>query len=336
MRTAADHMFAAAVLLMLAGLSSPSGAASAATRALQPSQPVRRHVNSPPPATTAAAPGTYASSQDDGGRLLGGHYFLKNGINDFAFNSPYINSTLEAAMATVNAPGAESQIKAVGISPSVTGQFRLYDMLGIEIGAQLSELGGSDAYSALVLGANFTMGYSAAARLSVYRSNNLSLTPALFYSWTRGISFSPLYAVDALITTAGQARGSAFLINTSSHEVRPTLLAAYAVSPTLGLMAEGAMGFDFTSVGVDQSHTSNIVLGLGADVNLEPELQLPIGLTLAFRDVFPLASTYNTSPILGLGVYEMINKKFNFGAEFSRLMTSAPSLSALLSLTAYY
>jgi hypothetical protein len=93
---------------------SPGGNTNS-TQAVKPRPRPRRKANpakkapNPPPIKKEAA--------DENDRVVGGHRFLRNDVIDFPFTSPYINSTLQGAMATITVPGATQNIKSVGLSP---------------------------------------------------------------------------------------------------------------------------------------------------------------------------------------------------------------------------
>lgn len=270
--------------------------------------------------------------EDD--RTLAGHSYFRNGVLAFPFVAPYINSSLESALASFNVPGADQELKTVGLSPSVTGQMK-FGKVGIEAGAQLSELFGADSYTAYVVGATFTYGFNGALRYEAVRDRKFAITPALFYSYENGMGFSPLSAADAAINSPETARAANLLEKTSLQEIRPSLLGAYTISPVVGLSGEVGINFDQNKTG-DQSQSSKFLrAGIGADANFTP-YHVPVGAAAFFRDEVSLGSSQSPSPILGAGVYEMFHQSFNFGLEVSRLMTSTPTLSILLSLTAYY
>jgi len=50
----------------------------------------------------------------------------------------------------------------------------------------------------------------------------------------------------------------------------------------------------------------------------------------------PIRPDIEDTSIYELGIFEMLNRDFNFGIEMTRLVTSTPSISFLLSLTYYY
>lgn len=283
-------------------------------------------------ASRKPVPKTPTLYEDD--RTLAGHSYFRNGVLAFPFVAPYINSSLESALATFNVPGADQELKTVGLSPSVTGQMK-FGKVGIEAGAQLSELFGADSYTAYVVGATFTYGFNGALRYEAVRERKFAITPALFYSYENGMGFSPLSAADAAIDSPETARASNLLEKTSLQEIRPSLLGAYTISPVVGLSGEVGINFDQNKTG-DQSQSSKFLrAGIGADANFTP-YHVPVGAAAFFRDEVSLGSSQSPSPILGAGVYEMFHRSFNFGLEVSRLMTSTPTLSILLSLTAYY
>jgi hypothetical protein len=252
----------------------------------------------------------------------------------FPFSAPYINSSLEGAIETLQVAGADQSLQAVGLSPSVNGQFRI-GKLGVELGASLQETFGSNAYSAYVLGANLDYIFSTTFRYEAWRSKKAVLTPALFLSYDKGFGFSPLNAVNLALGSPDQAASSALLTRTTTEIVRPELLGAYAFSPAFGVTGELGTGFIYDTAAT-QPHTQTVRLGVALDLNLAPVWQVPIGVATFFSDEFPINSSAQSTPILGLGGYEMLNSNFNFGLEVARLMVSSSSLSILLSLTAYY
>ncbi len=272
--------------------------------------------------------------EEESDRILVGHRFLRNGVLDFPFTSPYINSSLAASMATISVAGAAQDIKSVGLSPTVTGQFDIAGV-GVEIGTQLSELFGSDSYSAYVLGAGLDYGFSGGLRFPMIREDSWVLTPAVFYTWDKGLSFSPLAAADNAINDPSQAIGSNLISRSNSHQLRPSLLGAYAASAIVGLTGEIGLGFNYSTL--SSPSTYNVVrLGFGIDLDMASSLGVPIGISGFYRNDVPLKTTNTASPLVGAGLYEMVNKNFNFGIEATKLITNTPTLSLLLTLTAYY
>lgn len=275
-----------------------------------------------------------AKSAREEERSLDGHIFLRNGQSTFPFIAPYINSSLQAALATFNISGADQPLKTVGLSPSFNGQFRV-GKLGVELGASLQEIFGANSYSAYVVGANLDYIFSATLRYEAVRESNWTLTPAVFVSLDKGIGFSPLTAINQAISNPGASPTSGLLTNTTTRLVRPELLAAFAPSPIFGFTGELGAGFKYASASTPaNSHLFRF--GVSAETNFAPAFRIPLGAAVFFTDDIPVATTDTATPILGAGLYEMINHDFNFGMEWARLMTNAPSLSLTLSLTAYY
>lgn len=301
------------------------------TRALDPNRPPRRFgVDS----AQERRSDLQSPAIEKNLRSLNGNYFFKSTLLTYPFIAPYVNLTLEAAEATIHVDGAEQDIKAVGFSPSAKGQFRIW-RLGVELGSDFSEIVGSDSYSALILGASFQYGFSTGVRFELVRTDFFALTPAFFYSWGKGASFSPIYAVDKLIDSAAKARGSQLLIKSTSRELRPTLLMAYVPDPVIGLDGEIGVGYSTLDF-VDQVKKTFLRWGLGANLNYKRELGIPLGMTFAYRNDIPLNSSDKSTPLIAAGIYEMMRNNFNFGVEFSKLISNNPSLSAILNLTAYY
>jgi hypothetical protein len=118
--------------------------------------------------------------------------------------------------------------------------------------------------------------------------------------------------------------------------VRPELLAAYAFNPTFGLTGEVGFASQYsTSATIYDTYV--LRYGAAADFNFAPALNLPLGAAVFFSDEIPLNVQETATSQLGVGLYEMINRSFNFGAEWARPMASGSSgFSGLLSLTAYY
>ncbi|HCM38921.1 MAG: hypothetical protein A2Z97_01110 [Bdellovibrionales bacterium GWB1_52_6] len=276
------------------------------------------------------------AAQSLSSRYLGGHYFLKSALVDIPFIAPYVSSSLEGAFATLHIADAESDIKAAGLTPSFSGQFHIANAVGIELGAGFSEIIGADDYSALVLGANFSYAISATLRVPIIREEQWMLTTMLKFAPKHGTSFSPLVAVANEITT--KAQSSNFLISTSTSHIEPGLLAAVTLSPVFGLSAELSRIFATTTTtpGGDQTDDGTVRTGLALSSNLRPLLAIPIGLTAAYRNDWPTRSGVEATPMYEFGIFEMLRPNFNFGAEMTRLMTSTPTISVLLSLTYYY
>lgn len=268
-------------------------------------------------------------------RYLNGHIFLRNNLLSYPFVTPYMNSTLEVAMAKIQIAGAKQDIKSIGLSPSINGQFRIWNF-GIEFGGQFSEIFGANSYSAYVLGAAIDYGYSARAKYALYRDDLVVITPSLFYGFDKGRSFSPLDVVARAVESPEDASTKNIIQKTTTRQLRPSLLTALAVSPLLGFTGELGMTFQsYTdSTPVD---SKSIRLGISAETNLSPDTGIPLGTALFFRNDIPWkAKDQSATPILGLGIYEMVGRSFNFGLEFSRLMRSSSSLSVLLGITGYY
>ncbi len=267
-------------------------------------------------------------------RYLSGHHFLMSALVPTAFSAPYVRSSLEGAFATIHVNGMESDIKAAGLTPSFTGQFRVGD-IGFEFGIDASEIFGADGYSALVLGANYSYGISGTIRIPVLKEDWLALTPTIGIRSQSGGSFSPLNAVAQSIMTKAEAAD--FLSSTSTFQLKPGLLAAAALSPTFGISAELSRVFsNTTSSDLPKIDDGSIRAGIALSTNFQPELGLPIGFLAAYRNDWPIRPDIENTSIYELGIFEMLNQDFNFGIEMTRLVTSTPSISFLLSLTYYY
>jgi hypothetical protein len=201
----------------------------------------------------------------------------------------------------------------------------------------MSEIFGADAYSAYVLGAALDYGFNAGIRFPLIREKSWVLTPAIFYTWDKGLAFSPLTVADNAINSPNPTSlGSNLLSNSFSHQIRPSLLAAYAINSIVGLTGEVGLAFTYSSL-YTPVNAKIARIGAGIDLDMASSLGVPIGLAGFFRNDVPVQSPGITaSPLAGAGIYEMINKNFNFGIESTRLITNTPTLSVLLSLTAYY
>ncbi|MFZ9596377.1 MAG: hypothetical protein ACO3A2_09900 [Bdellovibrionia bacterium] len=247
-----------------------------------------------------------------------------------------MSSSLEGASATIQIDGAEADIQAAGLTPSFSGQFRLFDRIGIEFGVDFSEILGSDEYSALILGANLSYHLSAAFRFSVVREKHWILTPIIEIGTQQGKNFSPLNAVAETITTKSEAVEKKFLSSSSSTPARIGLLAAMSIKPSFGFLGEISRTFAKTTSNEGTTDDGFYRVGIALNTNLIPALNVPIGMTAGYRNDFPTRSGSEPTPMIAIGVFEMLNSDFNFGIEFTRLITSKPNLSAALSLSYYY
>lgn len=266
-------------------------------------------------------------------RELGGHSFLKSTLVPMPFTTPYITSSLEGAFATIHVEGAESDLKAAGLTPSFAGQFQISD-LAIELGISVSEIVGVDDYSALVLGANFSYNISGSIRLPVFQNQRWVVTPSLTYASIKGGSFSPINAVASTIMTKAEA--SNFLTSISTTLLQPGLLGAVTLSPTFGLTGEISYILAKATSGAEITDEDSIRAGLALSMNLQPTLGIPVGLVTAFRNDWPTKPEAESTPIYEIGVFEMFRSNFNFGVEMTKLVTTTPTMSVLLSMTYYY
>ena len=125
------------------------------------------------------------------------------------------------------------------------------------------------------------------------------------------------------------------LIKTRTQDFRPSILIAVATTPTIGLMEELGIGINKTVID-ETTHRNFYRLRFGLDINLKPQLGLPLGFTATYWNDIPyLIKDYKTI-LYNFGVYEMISYDFNFGFELSKLHSSTKSLSLLMSLSVYY
>ena len=108
------------------------------------------------------------------------------------------------------------------------------------------------------------------------------------------------------------------------------------------LRADGRTQPDFrqyfanTTIGADTIDDGSVRAGVAVSSNLRPLLSIPVGLTAAYRNDWPTRSGGESTPIYEFGIFEMLRPDFNFGVEMTRLITTSPTISVLLSLTYYY
>lgn len=265
-------------------------------------------------------------------RALAAHRFARYSLLRHPFSNSFTSLSVELASATIPAPELEDNIKSAGFSPKVDLQ---YGWRGLAIFGEVSGtiFVGSDAYSALVLGANANRSYGAGVQYEVLKGRHWVVTPSFAVRRSSGSSFSPLNASEKAMTTLADVRGSDFLVKSTTLEYHPSLSAAFAYGPPLGITVEAGRTFKFNDV---DGKSGDYRLGAAASTDLHHTIRVPLLLSLFYRGDFGVGEEAGNVSVGGLGIHHTAGRHFDFGLEHSRLFGAVKSASYYFSATYFY
>jgi hypothetical protein len=269
--------------------------------------------------TQAAA----VAGDGSGGRVLDGHLFLPSDIVEDPFTPTYFDESTGFGIASFRTNDVDNQGNSIGQTQFTLGalgqsfklQVEVMDSWAVRLAASGTVLSGINADSALIAGA--TVGYSLSTGVTYsFMLGKVRMAGAFDLEFAPLYTFSPLTALVNTISTAKIDTGTLF---TSSQDIRlrPALLAAMALDPSLGL--RGVIDFeeDINKSGGASTNTGSIDVGAAVDVDLRSLTTLPLGLLAGYKLTVPttgdgwghqvtLGLFYTAQRNLGLGIQTVL------------------------------
>jgi hypothetical protein len=254
-------------------------------------------------------------------RELAGHVFFPSLVVTDPFVSTYFSAFTAAGYDWIEGPSFDIRGNTIGrrsyraaaMAQGATFQAGLTDFLAIRITGGGGVDGGASARSAVVIGAIIPITVGAGATLSwrVAPKVRFGLTADFVYAHSRLIQ--PLNAIRGSIL-AGEVTLSGVTDKLNSETVTPGGTLAIAPCDAVGLLAFATYSWTRQTDG-DTRHFNYVDVGASAQVDLLPNLALPVGLLASYRANIPFEDEIRFVNIVEGGLFYTGRKDLDLGLE---------------------
>jgi hypothetical protein len=231
--------------------------------------------------------------------------------------------------------GVSEDLSIAGGAFSIEGQIPIIKHLVINLKASGVVAAGVNGVSALNYGASTGTRLQAGVLYQFIDTSKVALTGGLLVNRPKNYSVSPLDTANQYVNNLYQGTTSDLSFASESTQWYPSIRMAYAINPTFGFQSSiGAQVFSATDT---QDARSQLTLGIAFDVQLKPELHVPIALDLIYarNQLLTRAGAQDTNTY-AFSVFETFSDRFNFGAEFGWISVPGAMAYTLGLLARYY
>lgn len=266
---------------------------------------------------------------------LGSVPYLRSSVADNPFVNSFVASSLEALISKYAIAVAERELNGSAFALRVLGQVG-WKRVALEVSGFANLLSGVDPYSALILGSSLTYSVAPQLKFQVFKGTSSVLTFAFRTVYEQGISISPLTAGSNGIISASAADAVTGLILFPVNWIlSPRVI--FGISPIrwLGLWAQLAyLGQLPTST--QPQLRSSLQYAFQATLPLLQFSKVPLAFQAGISQTVVLGGAYSLTPVLNIAIHETFRSQYNFGLEFTRLLSSQPSTSIGLHMMMHY
>lgn len=245
------------------------------------------------------------------------HLFLPSFSLAHPFIDTHVDSFIGLGYIDIEVPVHEANYGLISLVPSLEYQQALSSFLAAELGIAGNVMSGTNAESALTLGA--MVGFSVFSRLliRVINTEKHTITFVPGVSLGRDYMLSPLAAITQSIEK-GTVNSDSLLLKYRVWSFESNIRYSFAINRTFGIL--GGLGIDFrnSKVADASENTTAMNFGLGLNLDFEPRTTFPLGLTFSYKRSQPISGDPGATNYLEIGAFETSKKgDFSFGAVFS-------------------
>lgn len=264
-----------------------------------------------------------ADSVEDFGprRQLAGHVFFPSLLVNDPFVSTYVAVFTAAGYDWIDGPGFDlagnqsgtRSYRAAAMAQGATFQAGLTDFLAIRFSGAGAVDGGASARSALVVGMVLPISAGAGATLSWRLAPTVRFGVTFDFLYTHSRLIQPLDAIhDSLL--AGEVRFSSATEKLDSESLIPGATLAIAPCDAVGLLAFAQYNWTRQTDG-DTRHFNYVNVGASAQLDLLPNLALPVGLLASYRANIPFEDEIRFVNNVEGGVFYTGRKDLDLGLD---------------------
>jgi hypothetical protein len=264
-----------------------------------------------------------ADSVEDFGprRQLAGHVFFPSLIVQDPFVSTYVAVFTAAGYDWLEGPGFDiagntvgrRSYRAAAMAQGATFQAGLTDFLAIRVTGSGAVDGGASARSALVVGMVLPISVDGGATLSWRLAPKVRFGVTFDFLYAHSRLIQPLNAIHDSIL-AGEVRFSSATDKVNSESVVPGATLAIAPCDAVGLLAFAQYNWTRQTDG-ETRHFNYVDVGASAQVDLLPNLALPVGLLASYRANIPFEDEVRFVNTVEGGVFYTGRKDLDLGLD---------------------
>jgi hypothetical protein len=264
-----------------------------------------------------------ADSVEDFGprRQLAGHVFFPSLVIQDPFVSTYVSVFTAAGYDWIDGPGFDiagntvgrRSYRAAAMAQGATFQAGLTDFLAIRVTGSGAVDGGASARSALVVGMVLPISVDGGATLSWRLAPKVRFGVTFDFAYAHSRLIQPLNAIHDSIL-AGEVRFSSATDKVNSESVIPGATLAIAPCDAVGLLAFAQYNWTRQTDG-ETRHFNYVNVGASAQVDLLPNLALPVGFLASYRANIPFEDEVRFVNTVEGGIFYTGRKDLDLGLD---------------------